>query len=158
MWTWHTRIHIPILIVTLPILTCQFSWVLEMDWSHFFPDGGLVQYPDAKIYNAATMLNPEERPKIPIQMVHNDWRKSRPASMWFDSAKPDFIGVSADSPIYKANDRPRLAAALAHEAIHSGGELNEPPAYDKEAEVLRRFGLGSSKRIKDIAEIKKRFQ
>jgi len=133
-----------------------------MNWTSLFGkaivNSRLAQYPDAKIYNAATMLAPEERPKVPVRMVNNDWAKSRPTPMWFDSAKPDHISVSTGSPSYKKGDMPRLAAMLGHEAIHSGGQMAEVPGYERETAILQRFGLGSSQRIKDIEEIKKRFK
>lgn len=131
-----------------------------MDWTSLFGTASkqLAQYPDARMYNAAAMLPAEERPKVPVRMVNNDWAKSRPTPMWFDSAKPDHISVSTGSPSYKKSDMPRLAAMLAHEAIHSGGQMDEIPGYEQESKVLHRLGQGKSQRIKDIEEIKKRFK
>lgn len=118
----------------------------------------LAQYPDAKLYNAASMLDEADRPKVPVRLVDNDWKRSRPATAWFDSAKPDAIHVSKNSPTFKSGNLPRLAATLAHESVHSNGEPNELPAYEKErSELLRLDPQNSSKRVRDIGALIEQF-
>jgi len=112
-------------------------------------NSGLAQYPDAKLYNAAKLLLPEERPIVPVEMAQDDWRtKQGVEAQYFgeiNKYNPDRQRITVQrkgDPYKKFEKQPhRLAGILAHEAEHS--KRNDPfeaPAYRKHKEVLLRLG------------------
>lgn len=102
---------------------------------------GLVQYPDTKLYKAATMLTPEERPTAPVKLRPSD-KKTETEAM-YDNRSGE-ISVMQGGKAYKDFDKnpQRLAAALAHEGEHvrQGQTPSEAPAYRKQVDVLNRLG------------------
>ena len=104
-------------------------------------NSGLTQYPDKKLYKAATLLTPEERPKVPVKTMdlpNDDLLEGK-----FDKDKHE-IRVNRSSSYYKKKDPALLAAALAHEAEHARrvgqpDELAEAPAYQRQLDVLKRL-------------------
>lgn len=130
-----------------------------MEWSSLLggPVRELAMYPDTKVYRAAMMLPQSYRPG-PIKMVANDW-KGRPTNAWVDQLDRGHVNVSSTSPIYQKGDFDRLAASLAHEAIHQTGDTSEQRAYDREAEVLRMLGeKRNRKRLADIETLRERYK
>lgn len=115
---------------------------------HMLASSGLAQYPDAKLYNSAKLLTPEERPqKTPLKVVDDRWRAEQGAQASFMpwnekySPEPTHIRVQKRAKDYKgAEKRPeRLAAVIAHEAAHERG-LDEGDAYQVQYDVLQRLG------------------
>lgn len=120
-------------------------------------NSGLAQYPDQRLYRAATMLKPEERPTVPVKVGDDKYRaiNGTQASYYgnaeskYNPEKMIHIRVQQRSPAYKDFDkRPqRLAAVLAHEGAHSRG-LEEAEAYQQEHDTLSRLGEKDRKMLK----------
>jgi len=106
---------------------------------------GLAQYPDKKLYNAAVMLKPEERPTAPVTLA---------PQMEGATYNPDTnsIAVGARGAAYRDKNLRRLAAILAHEGVHSKGTRDEAPAYQMQLDVLKRLGETDKDLLKILAE------
>jgi hypothetical protein len=119
----------------------------------------LARFPDVKLYNASAKLTPEERPTVPVRLGDKDWN-IRPTNAWVDQREPGVIYVNKNAPIYQKGNLPRIAASLAHEALHANGaDLTEQKPYEREAAVLKRLDpKGSKKRIADIAVLIEQFR
>lgn len=112
-------------------------------------NSGLAQYPDPSLYQAATMLKPEERPTVPVKVGDDKYRAiNGTQASFYGNAESKYnpeqmvhIRVQQRSPAYKNfKKRPqRLAAVLAHEGAHSRG-LEEAEAYQQEHDTLQRLG------------------
>lgn len=113
---------------------------------------GLTQYPDAKVYKAASMLKPEERPTAPVSVAERDPKKypilrvspNTAAISHADPANtlPPSVTVFKGTPAYDSQDPRMLAAQLAHEAIHvNRKDYAEVPAYEQEQKTLARLGF-----------------
>jgi hypothetical protein len=107
---------------------------------------GLAQYPDKRLYNAATLLIPEERPTVPVEMVDNPWRAREGVNAQYfgeiNKYNPDRVRIAVQKRgrAYRDDKHPRrLAAVLAHEAEHGRGQ-EEAAAYQKQHDVLTRLG------------------
>lgn len=112
-----------------------------------FSNSGLIQYPDKKLYKAAMLLTPEERPTLPVRVLPPEdpiYKKMRTAGVTDTLSKT--IAINNKEAEY--NDRQQLAALLAHEGEHGkrigkpGWEL-EGPAYQRQADVLKRLRYGN---------------
>lgn len=123
-------------------------------------DGGIFQYPDKNLYNAAVRLHPEERPTVPVRLYDDPARLyeetlrkigGAPLTSGAVGVTPrdaSAIYIKAGTPEHK--DLYQLASKLAHEQVHvrqvkdglkaSAGAATELPAYEKELEVVSRFG------------------
>lgn len=112
-------------------------------------NSGLAQYPDEKLYKAATLLTPEERPVAPVKVGDDKWRSiNGTEATYFGDAEGKYnpeqmvhVRVQQRGKPYKDfNKRPhRLAALLAHEGAHSRG-LGEAAAYQQQYDTLMRLG------------------
>lgn len=105
-------------------------------------NGGVIQYPNVQTYKAATLLRPEERPKVPVRVVEpTDYYQSESAKKGnvnaFVTPAHDTVYVSKRSTML--NDTPSLAAAIAHEQEHISNGPMEGPAYGLQYEVLKRI-------------------
>lgn len=111
--------------------------------------GGIAQYPDKRVYNAATRLLPDERPQFQVKAVDPDpqmypiFRIKPHAEGITNAGKYRQILINKQSPAYKNDDL--LSAVLAHEAVHANHadtpeQYDEAPAYQKQYEVLNRLG------------------
>ncbi len=108
-------------------------------------NGGITQYPDPQTYNAAKLLQPAERPTVPVRMVEpTDHYNHESARKGFVNAfvkEPrDTVYVSKRAPYLK--DPKGLAAVLAHEQRHVNGE-GEDQGYKTQYEVLKRLVRGN---------------
>jgi hypothetical protein len=123
-------------------------------------NSGIGQYPDPKIYQAASLLQPAERPTVPVRPEHTKFSQGDQRIAWVDQIRdPGVIHMSQDSPAYKKQNFPALAAALAHEQVHVAGQagqggrpdLREIPAFERERSVLQRLApKQNQQRLKDI--------
>lgn len=96
---------------------------------------GVAQYPDEKLYEAASLLTPEERPTAPVRI--QPYKLSTTEARYDPAGKDIQLGRQGQAyrgPIH------RLAAALAHEGIHSRGDADEPAAYQRQHDVAKRLG------------------
>jgi hypothetical protein len=120
-------------------------------------NSGIAQYPDAKLYNAAKTLPAEERPNVPVKIKDQGWRVSRGQEAIFERQGPRIpetqITVQQKSNAYKSFDkRPqRLAAVLAHEAMHDRGH-GEADAYQRQLDVLTRMGEKDNNLLKAMVQ------
>ena len=109
---------------------------------------GLAQFPDRKLYNAAVLLTPEERPITTVEMVDDKQWYSKPGLQGsyipihprLNPERPRVL-IPRKAETYKQGDKKlhRLAAVLAHEGLHSRG-FNEADAYQFQHDVLKRLG------------------
>jgi hypothetical protein len=102
-------------------------------------NSGIAQYPDASVYNAAKLLTPDERPVVPVKVADNPKKKQEAG---YDTVAKQINVNSSGKSYQEFGKKPhRLAAALAHEAVHSKQEApyEEEPAYTKQYEVLKRL-------------------
>jgi hypothetical protein len=129
----------------LAILTSLSLLVLSMDWNSLLGwskgTQEMAQYPDARLYKAASLLTPEERPTVPVSLYGG----SEPNVAYVPGDKK---GIFVNRNSRRLKDPNVLAAKLAHEQIHVNGENDEIPAYEKELGVLRRL---SKKNNGDVA-------
>lgn len=91
---------------------------------------GLMQYPDANLYNSAKKLKPTDRPTVPVRTYESPeqveqlggFKPSAEAGAAV-GPKKDAIFVNKTKPSYKDSDR--LAAVMGHEQEHvMGGDEN----------------------------------
>jgi hypothetical protein len=130
----------------LLILTSLFSSVLNMNWTSLMGSRGLAeltQYPDKNVYRAATILTPEERPRrAQVKVIHGNLGTS---AIWDKDNQRILVNNRTDD--YK--NQMRLAALLAHEAIHEDqqktGSFMEAPAYQRQTQVSDRLGYVDKK-------------
>jgi hypothetical protein len=114
-------------------------------------NSGLIQYPDKRLYQAATMLEPEERPTVPVRFIEPD-----PAKNYIFKVRPKTEGITdkasnqilVNSKAQSLSDPKMLAALLAHEGEHAkhmgtDEQFNEGPAYQRQFDVLARLGFGN---------------
>jgi hypothetical protein len=112
-----------------------------------FLNSGLAQYPDESLYKAATLLTPEERPTVPVRVFDRS-RDSLVAGRFDPRREQPQIDVARQAKAYtSAKKKPqRLAALLAHEALHVGQDQSAPvvdkelPAYERQLGILQRLG------------------
>jgi hypothetical protein len=107
-------------------------------------DGGVFQYPDKRLYQAAMMLTPEERPTVPVRMIDPD-----PSKNYIFKVRPNTNGITdrfktiyiADRKDNSAQSDPAwIASIMAHEAEHvNRGDYEERPAYEKQEQTLKRL-------------------
>ena len=109
-------------------------------------NSGLAQYPDPKLYQAATMLTPQERPTAPVTVYPKGMSKAA-----YDPAKHQ-IHVGGQGSVYKDKKVHRLAAALAHEGVHSKGNMDESAAYQQEVNTLKRLGEKDKDMLQVLSE------
>lgn len=111
-------------------------------------NSGLAQYPDEKLYNAATLLKPDERPTVPVHVAPNDpqqfyilKRQPKTEALTNDKASgTPGITVFKDTPSYDSPDTRLLAALLAHEAVHAKrDDYDERPAYQQQLKITSRL-------------------
>ena len=108
-------------------------------------NSGLVQYPDKKLYKAATLLTPEERPKRPVRVKDpKNFIGHGPTVVGFYDDVARNITINKKSSEYR--DPQRLAATIAHEAEHErrAGQPDidlEGPAYQRQLDVLQWLGF-----------------
>lgn len=108
-------------------------------------NSGVAQYPDARLYNSAKKLRPEDRPTVPVRL-YDDVEKTygqfgvhpNPNARAFTAPDRKTIYVNSNSPDYKHGER--LAAMLAHEQAHVANGEDETQAYKKELDAALRFG------------------
>jgi len=109
----------------------------------------LMQYPDVKLYNAAKLLKPEDRPTAPVRLYEIDSKKfpalrGREKSIGgtIFMAPPGnekrSIFVNKRNPVYEKGELYKLAGIMAHEEEHlRRQDFEESPAYRKEYEAVR---------------------
>jgi hypothetical protein len=118
---------------------------------------GVLQYPDPSLYQAATLLTPEERPTTPVRLIDPDPEKHpifrvNPNLNGIADPYGQAIRINRESPYYKGKDREPLAALIAHEAEHMRRLKNNPddwaelPAYARQLDVIRRLGYDKRNR------------
>jgi hypothetical protein len=100
-------------------------------------NSGIAQYPDTKLYEAATLLTPEERPVAPVKVNKRRLGVQNELEGQYNPATHQ-IEIGRHGQAYKNSTR--LAAALAHEAVHSKGITDEPTAYTAQHRVAKRLG------------------
>lgn len=141
----------------LVTLTSLSLLALSMDWSSLL--GGqaftdIAQYPDKKLYKAATMLKPEERPNIPVRMTddykktYSDMGVNKNSSKFNEPVaflSPDKSQIFINSKHKGYKNPETLSATLAHEGQHLNykginPEEDETLARQKQIEVLGRYG------------------
>lgn len=106
----------------------------------------LTQYPDARLYNAAKRLRPEDRPTVPVRLTENpqeqfDRYKGVPdADLPEGFTLPDHQAIWLNARKSKILSNPvRLAGNMGHEQNHiTGGD--ELQARQKETDILRYLG------------------
>lgn len=111
-------------------------------------NSGLAQYPDVHLYKAATLLPPTDRPTVPTKAVHEPWRHQQNVeAIYLDHPRlyPEgpHIRVEKKGTAYKGAGRHprRLAALLAHEAVHAKTkDQAEAAAYQKQYDTLVNLG------------------
>ena len=124
--------------------------------------GGVIQYPDKKLYKAAVALTPEERPKSPVRLLdakHKNFERRRggnAASAAFDN---ELITINREAPEYK--DKALLAAIIAHEAEHeqqmgTSGAQDEGPAYQRQIDVLKRLNYNNPDYFEALRQVMNR--
>jgi hypothetical protein len=130
----------------------------------------VMQYPDAKIYKAASQLKPEDRPTVPVVPIDPDpvkypvYRHAKPgafAGIAQTSEGVKAVGpimVSKTSPEYNSNDPLQLASVIAHEAQHYKTGNAEEPAYNKAIEVLLHTRLRDSDYMKELQRIASKYK
>ena len=124
-------------------------------------DSGVMHFPDEKLYKAATLLTPEERPNVPVRVVDIPQRgalKGRKIEAAVDMSNKT-IGVNREGEQgYKSGNLQRLAGILAHEQEHMRRlktdplDFSEEPAYAKQYEVLKRLGAKDDGYLKAIKQ------
>lgn len=111
----------------------------------------LVQYPDKNLYNAATLLKPEERPTVPVRLYEDPNKLYTeelqniggrvPSANAVAIAPPDRKHIFVRKGTMEYADPKLLATKLGHEQVHiQQSQIDELPAYEKEAEIADRFG------------------
>lgn len=118
-----------------------------MDWGSLYGNSEiakqLAQYPDVQLYNAAKLLEPEDRPVYPVRLLgktHPLWRARPNADAMTDSSNKK-IYIARDHPNYR--DPNTLASMLGHEAVHSKGDLSEKESYLAQIRIATALGLDS---------------
>lgn len=121
-------------------------------------NSGLAQYPDPKLYKAASLLKPEERvgsagmldPKHPILRI-------RPKTEMTVDFRNNKVLVNPNAEPYKNNDSKLLAALMAHEGVHlnhgtftNDEHPDEGPAYQKQRDVLERLNYPNQKYMQEL--------
>lgn len=139
---------------TLATRINPFLLVLSMEWASLLGKSigtqQILQYPDARLYKAATLLKPEDRPTIPVRLYDDPdkayaplGRKGNPRARAFTMPDRSAIHVYRKNPDF--NYPHRLAAILAHEQAHVANGPDEGQAYQKESQVAEEFGPKISK-------------
>lgn len=119
---------------------------------------GPARFPDKKLMEAAKLLRPEERPDV-VQMIALDQAPEYTRTKTPEQIKALKTSVGAfvrdtereqpfqkayvnkDGSIYRGDQRV-LAAALAHEAVHTRRkDDDEVEAYQRQHDVLKRLGF-----------------
>ena len=127
-----------------------FLLVLSMDWTSLLAGSdalsSLAQYPDRRLYNAAAMLSPEDRPSVPVRITDNpavqferyrNYPNKELPEAFVIPDKLNEIYVNSRKPML--NNKYRLAASLGHEQVHIRGG-DELAARRREVEILRQLG------------------
>lgn len=122
----------------------------------------VAQYPDAKLYNAASLLNEEERPSAPVRLVDPDPQKHpifrvNPRVAGWASRRPDdpHIAINRESSDYKSSGGKWLAGILAHEAKHLKQDptrMPESEAYAQQLSVLKRLGYDNDNALRVLQD------
>jgi len=107
----------------------------------------LAHYPDKKLYNAATLLTPEERPTAPVQL-----NKRMMGATYNPNTRLITVGTKDAGSAYQSRHLRRLAALLAHEGVHSKGDPNEPAAYQQQIDTLKRLGETDKELLRILSE------
>jgi hypothetical protein len=127
----------------------------------FLLRGGLVQYPDVKLYNAAVQLPAADRPTKPVRLgdasnmpvfksnpnlaaISNADKPDRP--IFVNTKTREYADTSEDSPLI-------LASVLAHEAQHLKTGYAEAPAYAKAIDFLQSTRLKDSPYVNELKRI-----
>jgi Zn-dependent protease with chaperone function len=139
------------------MLTSLFLLVLSMPWTSIYGSSEanklLTQYPDKRLIKAAALLNPEERPTVPVRISEDPSvqfprytgvpDKQLPEA--FTLPEKDTIWVNGRQKNILGNNV-RLAGNIGHEQRHiTGGD--EIEARTREIEILRRL---NEKRYADL--------
>jgi hypothetical protein len=128
---------------------------------------GLTQYPDKKLYKAAQLLKPEDRPKVPVRTVDPDpkampiFRTAPNTAAIADAKHNGPILINRQSREYQDADHEplELASLLAHEAMHYGptGD-DEVAAYRKALDVLKASHLRDAPFTRGLESILIRYE
>lgn len=118
--------------------------------------GGIAQYPDKRLYNAAVRLAPEDRPTVPVRLfsdpkpIYNKFGLPPNNADGLVGPDKDTIYISKKRPSYK--DRDTLAALMAHEQAHITG-ADEDGARLKEYDTLKGLvGHGLNDRLDTLRD------
>lgn len=130
------------------LLVLSMDWNSLLGWSKATQE--MAQYPDARLYKAASKLKPEERPTVPVSLyadpekLYQEYLQpiggGRPTVGNIGFTSPDKKRIFINGNYKKLGNSSVLAAKLAHEQVHVGQEVqDEIPAYEKDLEVLKRL-------------------
>ncbi len=124
----------------------------------------LMQYPDVKLYNAAKLLAPEDRPRAPVRLYEID-SKRYPALrgkertiggtifMAPEGHPQRSVFVNRRTDAYETGDLIRLAGILAHEGEHlNRQDFEETPAYKKEYEAVSKIRGADPRHLRALLE------
>jgi hypothetical protein len=139
----------------LAILTSLSLLVLSMDWNSLLGwskgTQEMAQYPDARLYKSATLLKPEERPKVPVRLTDDPVETYAGYGVKRSNFNPPSAFVAPDKKTIYVNrkhkdykDERILSSKLAHEAHHIANDgpdryANEQGAAGREIEILSRY-------------------
>jgi hypothetical protein len=137
--------------MTKVILTSLFLLGLNMSWldylSNLEASKQLMQYPDTRLYNAAALLKPEDRPRVPVRLfddpdaLYQTFGRAKGNPRVEAVVAPDkkSIFVNKKKDAYK--NKWRLAGVLAHEGWHERNSMeDEYGAKKHEVDILKGFG------------------
>lgn len=120
-------------------------------------DSGLAQYPNKNLMRAAILLQPQERPTVPVRLytdpdklykdvlqpLHTPPLTKNATGVTTDDKKTIYINRNADA----FNDPALLAGMLAHEQVHvkqPNYDRTEASAYQRQLDVVNRL-MGEGK-------------